>query len=108
MLQTEANQESLRCRVTASEAAEEVCRTLRAARLEQDLLELPGHFDHGSGIVEASLSVGNGILLFSWEDKLPVGQPSSKVTVLLGFVVLSVGSVSSLEKLLKEVVTGEV
>ena len=55
---------------------------MRAARLEPDLLELPGHFGQGSGIVEASLSVGDGIRLFSWEDKLLVGQPSGKVAVL--------------------------
>ena len=57
MLLAKADKESLRCRVTASE---EVGRILRAVRLKPDLLEFPRHFGHGSGIVKASLSVGNG------------------------------------------------
>ena len=58
VLQTEADQKSLGCRVAASEAPEEIGRVLRAAGLEPDLLELPRHLGDGRGVLEASLGVG--------------------------------------------------
>ena len=58
MLETETDQKGFRRRITASEAPEEVGRVLGAARLKPNLLELARQFCHGSGVIEASLSVG--------------------------------------------------
>ena len=58
VLQAEADQKSLGCRVAASEAPEEVGRVLGAAGLEPDLLELARHLGHGPGVLEAGLGVG--------------------------------------------------